>query len=478
MDSPNVGRTAAIYDALRELECGEFLNDLKKLVSVRTVSTLENMYPALENYVDEVLPGLLEPIGFKTRSFENPVSGGGPLLFAERIEEPDALTVLFYGHGDVVLGMDERWETPAGPWDIHIEGDKWYGRGTADNKGQHLVALSAIRSVIRRRGSLGFNIKLLVETSEEIGSPGLREFCMENKDLLQADVLLGSDGPRLDKDHPTLFMGSRGILTFDLVVRCRERLKHSGNWGGLLKDPVIRLSNAISTIADENGRMLVHDWKADSLTASVKEALANDAIVRVFESAEIDAEWGESELSPAERVFASNSFMVLGISSGSTTNPVNAIQTQASAVCQLRFVVGTDPQKALTQLREHLDKCGFNDVEIIPRDETYHSATRLSPDHPWVKFVTGSIVDTLNVEPILLPNLGGSLPNDSFSEILGLPTIWIPHSYPDCQQHSPDEHILETIVNQGLQIMTGLFWDIGAKSYVELRHMGGSNAKC
>ena len=89
------------------------------------------------------------------------------------------------------------------------------------------------------------------------------------------------------------------------------------------------------------------------------------------------------------------------------------------------------------------------------------AATRLDPDHPWVRWASASIAATTGAPPAILPNLGGSLPDDCFADVLGLPTIWVPHSYPACSQHAPDEHLLVRVAREGLGIMTGLFWDLG-----------------
>jgi len=88
-------------------------------------------------------------------------------------------------------------------------------------------------------------------------------------------------------------------------------------------------------------------------------------------------------------------------------------------------------------------------------------ATRLDPDNAWVRFTLASLQASTGRPPVLLPNLGGSLPNDVFADILGLPTVWIPHSYAACQQHAPDEHLLAPVAREALQIMSGLFWDLG-----------------
>ena len=90
------------------------------------------------------------------------------------------------------------------------------------------------------------------------------------------------------------------------------------------------------------------------------------------------------------------------------------------------------------------------------------NATRLDPENPWAKFAAASIEKTGGQKPNMLPNLGGSLPNDIFTDILGLKTIWVPHSYPGCSQHAPNEHLPPEILREGLQLMTGLYWDLGS----------------
>ena len=111
--------------------------------------------------------------------------------------------------------------------------------------------------MIEARGRLGFNVKLLMETGEETGSPGLRAVCERERDALAADVLIASDGPRLRAAQPTLFLGSRGAFNFDLTVDLREGGHHSGNWGGLLANPGTILANAIASMVDARGRILV-----------------------------------------------------------------------------------------------------------------------------------------------------------------------------------------------------------------------------
>jgi len=154
---------------------------------------------------------------------------------------------------------------------------------------------------------------------------------------------------------------------------------------------------------------------------------------------------------------------VLAFVTGNPQRPVNAIPAKASATCQLRFVVGIEPEDIVPALRRHLDRNGFHAVKVEQAADMVMQATRLDPESPWVKWAAASLEKTTGKKPAILPNLGGSLPNDVFSETLGLPTVWIPHSYASCSQHAPNEHLLAPVAREALGIMAGLYWDLGEK---------------
>jgi acetylornithine deacetylase/succinyl-diaminopimelate desuccinylase-like protein len=300
---------------------------------------------------------------------------------------------------------------------------------------------------------------LIFETGEEIGSPGLKEICEAETEALAADVFLASDGPRVAADRPTLYLGSRGELPFELLVDLREGGHHSGNWGGVLRNPAIVLSHAIASLVDRNGRIVVEGLRPPPVPAAVRHALADIALGRDESAPEIDADWGEPQLTPAERVVAWNAVEVLALKSGNAESPVNAIPPFARAFCQWRFVVGTDWTKVREQLDAHFVRLGIRDVRVSVGRGV--EATRLDLDDPWVDWALESIRATTRTKPALLPNLGGTVPNAIFADILGLPTLWVPHSYPACSQHAPNEHLLGSVAREALAIMAGLWWDLG-----------------
>lgn len=458
-------RTQLMAAAADYVDGGGLFADLSRLVARRSVSQSEGQPQALYDYLQMEMQPLLQAMGFAAEIFDNPREGGAPLLIASRIEHDDLPTVLVYGHGDVCNAEAHRWRQGLEPFTLTREGDRLYGRGTADNKIQHLINIKALELLIRETGRLGFNARIILEMAEETGSFGLREFFAANRERLAADVLIASDGPRLAVDTPTMFMGSRGGLSMNLTVHLRDADHHSGNFGGLLADPAIILAHAIATITDARGQIRIPEWRPTSLTTDIR------ATLRDLPARRHDADWGESDLSPSERVFGWNSFSVLALSSGNIDAPQNAISGAARATCQLRFVVGTDADDIIPALRRHLDAHGFPMVEVQAARGEIFQATRFSPDHPWVHFVQTSLTRSAGKPPHVLPNLAGSLPNDAFTDILGLPTIWVPHSHADCGQHGPNEHALLPIAREGMQVMTALFFDI-AENAASLKEIG------
>jgi acetylornithine deacetylase/succinyl-diaminopimelate desuccinylase-like protein len=454
-------RADAIDRVRQHLHCGDFIADLGRRVAYQTESQNPDRGDALRGYLEQELQPAFSQLGFSTRLIESP-AGKSPYLLAEYREDPSAPTVLMYGHGDVVDGMVGEWRDNLDPWRLTTVDNRVYGRGTADNKGQHSINMAALHAVREARGGrLGFNAKFIIEMGEEIGSPDLREVCESLRDELSADLFLASDGPRLSADRPTIFLGCRGGIRIHLDVELREGSHHSGNWGGILANPATILSSAIASLVDGQGRLLLDDLKPPRISNQIRSALADVTIEPMADEPPISADWGETGLSPAERLYAWNTMEVLAMSSGNIAKPANAIPGEAHAVLQLRFVVGTRVDSIVDVVQRHLNARGFSMVKVKATQSFAASRTELG--NPWINWTVDSIRQTTGKEPALLPNFGGSLPNDVFSETLGLPTIWVPHSYPGCSQHAPDEHILLSVTEEALGIMAGLFWDLGER---------------
>src|ERR1700694_5660005 len=269
-----MSRADAIARARQHLHSGEFLADLDRRVAYPTESQNPERGDCLRGYLEDELKPAFSQLDFSTRLIESP-TGKSPYLLADYRESASAPTVLMYGHGDVVDGMVGEWRDSLDPWRTTTRGERVYGRGTADNKGQHSINMAALRMVKEARGGkLGFHAKFIIETSEEIGSPDLDQVCQSLREELKSDLLLASDGPRLSAARPTVSLGGRGGVRIALDFNLREGGNHSGNWGGLLANPATILANAIAALVDHRGRMKLEIMKPPRISNQIRSVLA------------------------------------------------------------------------------------------------------------------------------------------------------------------------------------------------------------
>lgn len=453
-----MARALSYYD-----DVGGYFRDLAARVAVPTESQRPERLPELHRYLDEIIQPSFTALGYTCRVHDNPLAGCGPVLLATR-DEGAPLTVLSYGHGDVIRGQEGEWAGGRDPWTLAFEGDRVYGRGTADNKGQHLAHQAAAAAVLAQRGALGFNHKFIVEMGEENGSRGFRQLVQAHKADFAADVYFSSDGPRTEIGRPNITLGNRGVINFDLVCELRGGGHHSGNWGGLLANPGILLAQAIASITDARGRIRVEGWSPGPVPQNVRAALAGVTREAGADAPEIDPDWGEPGLTAIEKCTAANTFEVLAFRTGNPDRPVNAIPPRARARCQLRFVVGTDHANILANLRRHLDAQGLDRVTVETPDTSnaiFFEATRTDPDHPFARWMKAAVDRASGQDCAVLPNSGGSNVTEIMQYDLNMPTVWLPLSYAGCSQHAPDEHILKPLMREGLKIVTSIYWDLG-----------------
>jgi len=444
---------------------GALLDQLRALVAIPSESQNPDSFGQLRRYLEEGVTPLLRAPSFEIQILDNPEPNGGPFLVASRIEGADLPTVLVYGHGDVVNGNPSEWRDGLDPWTVTIEGDRIYGRGTADNKGQHLVALRALSLAAEARGgSLGFNTKVIIETGEERGSVGLSRFLDRHRDLLAADVFIGVDGPRQCLSQPEIRLGNRGVIVFDLAADLRQGSHHSGHWSGVLADPGILLAHALATIVSKDGRIQVPGWVPRAIPPAVRDACDRMAIDPVPGMPEGDAGWGEPGMSRAERILLWSGVTVQTMLCGNPARPVNAVPPSARARVEIRHTVDTDPDEFLPALRRHLDDHGLTRIDILPvADEVPFPAHRTDPEDPWVGRVVSLLATAAEEIVNVVPCASGSDPGGLFARTLGIPVIWMPHSYAGCRQHGPNEHALGALLKRGLIEMTGLFSLLGGE---------------
>ena len=196
-------RDTAIARATTYFDAGTFQSDLADLVTYHS----ESQNPAPEaraeclRYLEEAMLPRLTALGFTCEIIPNPDPAGGPLLLGERHEGDDLATILTYGHGDTVRGQEGMWRDGLTPWQIVEDGDRLYGRGTADNKSQHLINIAAMEAVLEARGHLGFNTRIVIEMTGSASRIVHRPLPVDDPrrrrpDITRASTLLGW-GPRV-----------------------------------------------------------------------------------------------------------------------------------------------------------------------------------------------------------------------------------------------------------------------------------------
>ena len=355
----------------------------------------------------------------------NPVAGAPPLLIGERIESAELPTVLMYGHGDVVRGQDDRWGAGRSPWTSR-------SAAASSTAAAPPTTRASTRSTWRRCGRArrrAAPARLQRQDAHRDGRgnrfAGSARAPRRQRDLRRrrADRL---GRPALRADRPTIVLGTRGVAHFDLVCRLREGAHHSGNWGGLLASRH-RARHALATIIDPraNPRRRAAPPPIPDVGARARSPGRVDGGA---DGPAIDDGWGEPGLRRPS-----------GCSPG-TARGAGDDGRQPAQPGQRDPTRGARPLPVALRRRHRLRPhparhCGrISTRTASPKIEVGEpaalAATRLDPDHPWVRWALASIERTQRPPPALLPNLRRPLPNDVFADILGLPTIWVPHSYP------------------------------------------------
>ena len=406
-------------------------------------------------------------LGFTTRIYDNPLPGQGPVLLATRIEDAKLPTVLGYGHGDVIRGLEDQWTKGKGPWVTARDGDRLYGRGTADNKGQHTLNMAALDAVrAERGGKLGFNAKFIIEMGEEAGSKGLAELVAAHKADFAADVLIASDGPRVKPERPTMTLGCRGAINFDLVCDLREGGHHSGNWGGLIANPGVILAHALASIVGPKGELLVPALKAPPMSKAVKDVpgrrrdrrrRGGPAGRRLVGRAGPDA--GRARLC-LQRVQHPGLHDRHARPAGQRHSAQGGRQLPAALRRRhrrrRRHAGAAAPSRRARASRR---------VKVMPPpavNDGRFAATRTEPDHPWAQFVAGSLQRSANAKPAMRA-ADGRL--DLQRRV---------HRHPG-HAHHLDPALLRLVLpararrahpdaassRSAIALMAGLYWDIG-----------------
>ncbi len=387
-----------------------------------------------------------------------PVEGGNPVVYGEI--GSGARTLVIYDHYDVQPPEPlELWETP--PWAAAIRDGKVYARGVADNKSELVGRIQAIESWLATEGPLPLKIKFVVEGEEEIGSPSLGRFASENRALLQgADGCLWEFGGKDIHERPTLTCGLKGIVYVELHAQGANRDLHSAN-AAIVEDPAWRLVWALNSLKDEHDHILIEGYNEHVRppTQLEMEALARIPFDEEAEKANYGIKHYINDLhgiDALKKLYYEPTCTICGLYSGYVgEGSKTVLPNHAFAKIDFRLVPNLTPDLVLDLLRKHLDKHGFEDIEIR-LTETGEENARSPLDSKLVQAAIAAARDTYHQDPVIYPTSAGSGPMYPLCQALGIPAVSAGCGYHDSRAHAPNENIRLADYFEGIEFIRGL----------------------
>lgn len=407
---------------------------LAELVALPTVSAEGRALEAGAAKVAEVLEGL----GLKA---ELHPGYGPPVVYAEGGEGEK--TLLFYNHYDVQPPDPlELWQTD--PFTLTERDGAWYGRGVHDDKGELVARVVALRLFREKHGFLP-RVKFVVEGEEEVGSPHLEGYVAAQAHRLQAQAILWEAGGVDAQGRPYLYAGLKGIVALELRVRTAAFDLHS-SYGAVVENPIYRLSRALASLRDEEGRVLIPGFydRVRPLTPLEMEVLAEipDESAALKEAFGVrDFLGGARNLEFNQRLYTEPCVNFNGFHAGyGGPGSKTVLPAEARAKLDFRLVPEQDPEEVPGLLKRHLEAQGFHDVEVVVLEKGEHPA-RSDLSHPFVALARKALEEAHGRKAVLYPNMAGSGPMHPFLHHLKAPAVGLGVGYPGSRVHSPNEHI-------------------------------------
>ena len=431
-----------------------FEQELVDLLKIPSVSTLKSHAAHVDRAADWIVEQM-QQIGLD-EVFKVERDGVLPLVYGAYMGAgAKAPTVLIYTHYDVQpADVADGWHTD--PFEPVIEDGRIYARGAVDSKCHVIGHLKAIESLLASEGGCPVNVKFLFEGEEESGSAHIYQFIPENLDLLKADVCVISDGG-IHEHQPILTYGLRGIITTELVVTGPQRDLHSGQYGGVVHNPLQALVEILAQLHDEDGHVTVPGFydtvrEIHPEEHAIMEKLEPHLQVEWHNAAKAPAHWGEPGFLLGERIGARPTLEINGIAGGFYGEGFKTVLPhKATAKISCRLVPDQDPIEIFRQLKAFIAEITPPTVrsEIIELEEGA-SGILVEVDNPMMQAVKTAYERGWGKEPILARG-GGSVPVVShFQQHLQIPVVMIPFGINTGAAHGPNEHTVLEMMHKGI----------------------------
>jgi acetylornithine deacetylase/succinyl-diaminopimelate desuccinylase-like protein len=417
-----------------------FLDELLDLLRIPSVSA-DSQYSADVHKTAQFVAEKLQLAG--ADNVEICPTNGYPIIYGDKIISPNLPTILVYGHYDVQPADPiELWDSP--PFEPIIKDQKIYARGACDDKGQMYMHIKAFETMMQTTG-VPCNVKFMIEGEEEVGSPNLKTFVLNNKKRLSADVVLVSDTSMIANDVPSITIGLRGLSYLEVEVTGPNRDLHSGTYGGAVANPINILCQMIASLHDKNNHITIPGFYDDveQLSATDRHALNN----RPFDLDEyqkhldINAVWGEEGYTTVERVSIRPTLDVNGIWGGYTKEGAKTVlPSKAYAKISMRLVPNQQSDKITELFTKHFQQIAPPSVKIKVTPHHGGEAAITPTNSIAYQAAVNAMTITFGKTPIPTRE-GGSIPIVAlFEEALNVKTILMGFGLDSDAIHSPNEH--------------------------------------
>ena len=440
-----------------------FLNELKDLLRIPSVSTLEEHKPDIQKAANFVA-NELRRIGME--NVEVIPTKGHPLIYADWLHAAGKPTALCYAHYDVQPAepLDE-WHTP--PFEPTERNDNIYARGAVDDKGQLWMEVKALESLMQAGGGkLPINVKVIFEGEEEVGGESIDEYIVKQKAKLKADFALVCDTELFAPNLPTLCVGLRGLVYTELEVTGAKVDLHSGMYGGAAPNPLFALCEMIAKMKDENGKILIPGFY-DAVKSPDQAEL--DAWKRLpfdeehYRKTEVGSTvlTGEPGYSVLYRTWARPTLEVHGMPGGFTAvGAKTVIPAKASAKVSMRLVPDQDPDDVLKKYTDFVKKITPKGVQVTIKVHSKGPAIVVGTDNKYVQAAQKAMHEVFGRDTVYIRS-GGSVPIVAdFANVLQIPSVMMGMGLPDDNLHAPNEKFHIPNFYRGIESLIRFFQNL------------------
>ena len=414
-----------------------FIEDLRRLCRQPSVSA---RHEGIEECA-ELIKTMMEDVGVEANIIS---TEGHPVVLGEQRFRGAARTIGFYNHYDVQPPEPlELWETP--PFSADMREGKIYARGVSDNKGNFMARLKAVEAIKETVGKAPANVKFLFEGEEEIGSPNLGPFVKANMDALKADGYLWEGGGVDEQDRPVVSLGNKGLLYVELRAEGASTDVHS-SMAPLVLNPAWRLIWALNTLKDRDERIQIAGWYDDAKppTEGERRLLTTMPFEEEAQKKRLGLEeflLSRSGVDALKQLYYSPTCTVCGFDAGYTGVGLKTVlPCRAMAKVGFRLPYALNPDVLFPKLKDHLQRHGFGDLEVIKL--AGYEPSKTPADDSFAEFVVEKLREVYGEESVVWPMSAGTSPRYTISNWMGIPVVSAGGAgYPDARAHAPDENI-------------------------------------